>query len=258
MPARKNPRLAYSEYVAPGSIDADQARRILMLRVRKVFPRMLEQLAAEVLPAYESIYEALPKFDFNESILSRVSPFEELRPDSTLRAALLKWASEFHAEEGWFLDDILRTLHGWHVAPGWRAKLRCNSTGRAFNTLAVGETFQFECEGWEMQLFSWTRYRRFVQDRFKQHLREYEAASRKLAESRGLVHARHKYSPVNLDWFVLYQFAGLSSKEIADRPDADPCGESEGTILKGVKAAARLIGWDSRRQTLGRLNRKIR
>jgi hypothetical protein len=76
-----------------------------------------------------------------------------------------------------------------------------------------------------------------------------------------LVRVPHKSSPANLEWFALYQFVGLSSKGIADRPNfaSDPdAAPDESTILKGVKAAARRIGWDSLRPTRGRLNRKIR
>ena len=259
MTNRKNPRLAYCEYVAPdnSSIAVEQARWDLMRCVRRVYPEMLKQLAADVLPAYKE----LAKSDFKiEAILwhSRLSPSKELPQNSTLRTELSKWSNKFHAEQDWFLDQMLRTLRGWHVAPDWCSELRCNPIGGVTSTIAMGEPFKFDCEGWEMQLLTWMDYSRSVRERFEQHLAEYEAASRTLAESRGLVRAPHKYSPVNLDYFVLYQFAGLSSASIAGRSDAPSEGENEDTILKGVKAAARLIGWDSLRPTPGRPNRKIR
>ncbi len=255
MPVRKSPRLAYCEYVAPdnSSVAVEQARRDLMRCVRQVFPKMLKKLAAEVLPAYR----ALAKSGFKiEATLwnSSVSPFEKLPQDSSLRSGLSKWASEFHAEQDWFLDEMLRTLRGWDVAPHWCTKLKCNPIGTATSIIAMGKPFKFDCEGWEMQLLTWAAYSQFVRDRFESRLKEYEKASRKLAESRGLVRAPHKYSPVNFEWFVLYQFAGLTSTGIVSRPEASAKGESEDAILKGVKAAARLIGWDS----LRRSNRKIR
>ena len=259
MTLRKNPRLAYCEYVAPdnSSIAVEQARWDLMRCVRRVFPEMLEKLASEVLPAYKE----LAKSDFKiEAILwnARLSPFKKLPQGSPLQTALSKWVNEYHAEQDWFADEMLRTLRGWHVAPDWCSELKCNPIGGVTSTVAMGELFKFDCEGWEMQLLTWADYSRSVRERFEQHLAEYEEASRKLAELRGLVRAPHKYSPLNLDWFVLYQFAGLSSKKIADRPDAPAKGENEDAILKGVKAAARLIGWDSLRPTSGRRNRKIR
>jgi hypothetical protein len=259
MTKRKNPRLAYCEYVAPdsSSITIEQARWGLMRCVRRVFREMLEQLAVDVLPAYKE----LAKSDFDiDAILwnSRLSPFKKLPQNSSLRTELSKWASTFHAEQDWFLDEMLRTLRGWHVAPDWRSDLKCNPIGRVISTVAMGDPFKFDCEGWEMQLLTWAAYSRSVRERFEKHLAEYEKASRTLAESRGLVRSPHKYSSVNLDYFVLYQFAGLSSTKIADRSDASAKGESESTILKGVKTAARLIGWDSLRTTPGRPNRKIR
>ena len=48
-------------------------------------------------------------------------------------------------------------------------------------------------------------------------LLEYERHTRELAESLGLARVRRKYSPDNLEWFVLYQFAGMTSNTIADR-----------------------------------------
>ena len=259
MTLRKNPRLAYCEYVAPdnSSIAVEQARWDLMRCVRRVFPDMLEQLALEVLPAYTE----LAKSDFKiEAILwnARLSPFKKLPQGSPLQTALSKWVNEYHAEQDWFADEMLRTLRGWHVAPDWRSELRCNPIGGVTSTVAMGELFKFDCEGWEMQLLTWANYSRSVRDRFEKYLAEYEAAGRELAKSRGLVRAPHKYSPANLEWFVLFQFVGLSPKGIADRPDAPRDGENEDTILKGVKAAARLISWESLRPTPARSKRRNR
>jgi hypothetical protein len=254
--ARRTPRLAYCEYVASdnSSVAVQQARWDLMRCVRRVFPSMLEQLAVDVLPAYKE----LAKSDFKiEAILwhSRLSPVKELPEDSSLRNALLRWAGKFHAEQDWFLDHMLRTLRGWHVASDWRSKLKCNPIGGVTSMVAWGEQFIFECEGWEMQKLTWAGYSRSVREQFEEQLSAYQIASRKQAESHGLVRAPHKYSPENLEWFVLYQFAGLSSKKIADRADLF---SDESTILKGVRTAARLIGWDSVRKTARALNRKNR
>jgi len=262
MTARRIPRLALCEYVAPdnSSNAVLRARQNLMRCVLRVFPEMLKQLSAEVFSAYIE----LAKSDFNiEKFLwnSMLSPFENLPQESSLRAKLSKWASKFHAEQDWFLDEMLRTLRGWHVAPDWRTELRCNPIGGVTTTLACGEPFKFDCEGWEMQLRTWAEYSLSVRKRFEKHLAEYEGESRKLAESCGLVRAPHKYSPDNLKWFVLFQFAGLSPKRIADRPDNTLKPANEDTILKGVKAAARLIGWESLRPTparTGHRNRKIK
>ena len=258
MPHRKNPLLAYCEYVVPGNSEAVQnARRDLMRCVRDVFPKMLNQLSADVFPAYDEL--AKSNFDV-EAILwhPRLSPFKEIPDDCRLRSALSKWAVEFHAEQDWFLDHMLRTLRGWHVAPDWRAELKCNPQGSVISTLATGERFTFECEGWEMQLRNWAEYSRSVRVRFEQTITEYEAASRKLAESRGLVRAPRKYSPDNLRWFVLYQFAGLSAPKIARRIGRQEPNEANSGVLKGVKAAAKLVGWSKLRPLARRPNREIR
>jgi len=74
----------------------------------------------------------------------------------------------------------------------------------------------------------------------------------------GLVRARRKYSPDNLEWFVLYQFAGMSSGTISDRYAAQGRAVEESTVLKGIKAAAKLIGWNELRQPRRNRNRKTR
>ena len=258
MPARKNPPLALCEFVAPDSSNnaVERARQALMECVLRVFPEMLKQLSAEVFPAYE----ALASSDFKtEEVLwhSRRSPFKELPQDSSLRTELSKWASRYHAQQDWFLVHMLRTLRGWHVAPNWRAELKCNPIGGVTTTLASGEPFKFDCEGWEMQLRTWAEYSQSVRKRFEQKLADYETTSRNLAESHGLVRAPHKYSSENLDWFVLYQFAGLSAPKIARRIGRKEPNVANSGVLKGVKAAAKLIGWKSLRPLARRANREI-
>ncbi len=278
---RKTPRLAYCEYVIPdpkGSTAVWMARLDLMRAVKRIYPTMLERLSADVFPAYAELAQS--GFDFDRILWSnRLSPHtvipENGEPqiqvekktgkatlahyNTRLKSALSQWANKFHAGTNWFLDETLRTLRRWYVAPDWRDSLKWNPIGGVTSTLAMGERFRFDCEGWEMQLLTWAAYSKSVRERFEQQLAEYEAASRTLAESRGLVRAPRKYSPSNFDWFVLYQFEGLSSTEIADRcsqenePDIDPS-----SVLKGVKTAAKLVGWDRLRAPHAKRNRKIR
>jgi len=83
-----------------------------------------------------------------------------------------------------------------------------------------------------------------VRAQFEEYLQEYERKSREHFESRGLIPARTKFSPPNLEWFVLYQFAGQSSKAIVDHLAQSGQVAEDSTVLKGVKAAAELVGWD--------------
>jgi hypothetical protein len=257
MPTRKNPPLSFCEYVYPPSRQStatQQARRELMKKVRECYPLMLKALSDNVFQHYAKLCES--GFDF-EAILwnARISPYSWL-PEGLLKSALQNWAARFRATEDWFLDDALRTLRGWFVAPDWRDELRWHPIGSVIRLVAVGERFSFHCEGWEVQGFTWEYYSRSVRERFEQALREYETTTRKLAESHGLIRAPRKYSAANFEWFVLYQFAGLSSKQIADRITKDnPSDDS--TVLKGVKAAAKLLAWAQVRESK-KLKGKIR
>lgn len=281
MPPRRTPRLAYCEYVIPdpkGSSSVWMARLDLMGAVKRIYPTMLERLSADVFPSYEELAQAGFDFDhilWSSGVLPHTMLPENGEPqiqvekrtgkitlahyNTRLKSALAQWANKFNAGTNWFLDETLRTLRGWYVAPEWRDSLKWNPIGGVTSTLAMGKRFRFDCEGWEMQHLTWAAYSKSVRERFEQQLAEYEAASRTLAESKGLVRAPQKYSPSNFDWFVLYQFQGLSSTEIADRcsqeneSDIDPS-----SVLKGVKAAAKLVAWDCLRVRHGKRNRKIR
>jgi hypothetical protein len=101
---------------------------------------------------------------------------------------------------------------------------------------------------------TWPAYKRSVRDTVEKELEKY----RKTLEPAGslaLVRTPRTFSRVNLEWFVLYQFAGISSIEIAERY----AGEYEDSaILKGVKVAARLLGWEHLREPKTKRNRKTR
>lgn len=246
-PQRKTPRLGMGEYVAPmpSNTAVCMARSYLMETVRRVYKPMLEQLSATVFPAYVKL--ARSDFDFDRILWDpRLSPHTQIPQDRIagchLQSALQKWARKFHCERDWFLSDTLRTLRGWYVAPDWRRSLRWNPIGSASDTLGMGEEFRFHAQGWEMQLVSWSGYRQYLRKEFEQKLMKYEQACRSLAASRGLVPIPHKYSAVNFDWFVLYQFAGLSCVKIARR-DTSEKSVDESVVLRGVKAVGKLMAW---------------
>jgi hypothetical protein len=272
---RKTPRLAYCEYVSPDSdgIEVSSARLRLFEAVQRIYPTFLEKLSAEVFPLYQDLAEVGCRF-WGIDGPRHLSPYElinqgsssysaghtadtpaSMRKRADLKSALSKWASEFHADRIWLMDDALRTLRGWYVAPEWRESLKWKPFYGHSSSASTGEAFQFECQGWETQLHTWSRYSQWVRQRFEEELLEYEKQTRKLAKSCGLVRAREKYSPANLDWFVLYQFAGRSSTEIASQGYGE---DPDSTVLKGIKAAAKLIGWDDLRKSNEKRKRKIR
>lgn len=252
----------------------DPALVELQLRIRAAEPGPTEA-SSEPIPSDDQIRQAVEDGDFStfkrlmnakvvaayrrrRSLAPKAEAETILRNSAALRDSLKAWGIAFNADVSWFLDDALRTLRGWYVAPDWRDSLRWNPIGSVTAMLAMGERFHFEFHGWEMQLLTWAKYRETLQTAFERELAEYEGASRKLAESRGLVRAPHKYSPSNFDWFVLYQFAGLSSPQIVRRIAREDPNIDESTVLKGVKTAAKLIGWDHLRTQAKISRRKIR
>ncbi len=264
MAQRTTPSLAYSEYTSTDSdqsVPVWQARLQVIEAAKRVYPVFLEKLSTDVFPLYCRLAQegklAKGRHDFDKALWGK-SPYEALTDEGGLKSAISKWAAEFNAEAEWLLVGALRTLWGWDGAPDWRDSLRWDGQHRRKERPITGKTFEFSFQGWEVQLLTWSAYNQSLRQRFETKLLEYERQTRILAESRGLVRARRKYSPANLEWFVLYQFAGMTSTAIANRYAEAGKSPAESTVLKGIKAAAKLIGWDQLRQPRPRQNRKIR
>lgn len=269
MPPRRTPLLAYSEYVAPDRGNSSQvwkARLELIETAKRVYPRFVQMLRSTGLPLYRDL--ANTGYDI-ESILWRpagVSPFELLPEDSGLKLALRNWAAEFkinwqnasqESAEVWLMDEALRTLRDWNIAPDWRDALRWHAM-HSSDTVASGDLFEFHFMGWQMQQVTWARYSEMAHDWFETELANYQKKARELAQSCGLIKAQKKYSPDNLEWFVQYQFAGWSSTKIASRWAEQHKAVDDSTVLKGIRAAAKLVAWDRLRSRPQKPNRKIR
>lgn len=254
MTKRTTPSLAYSEYVSPdsdNSVQVWQARLQVIAAAKRVYPIFLKKLSADVFPLYGQLARkgklAKGRNDFEKALWGN-SPLEALTEDGGLKSALLKWAVHFNAEAEWLVVGALRTLRGWYVAQDWRESLTWDPHHGRKEPPAMGGPFEFCYKGWEVQLLTWSAYSQSLRQSFEKKLLEYEKKAREIAESLGLVRARRKYSPDNLEWFVLYQFAGMSSKTIADRHTREGKVVDESTVLKGIKAAAKLITWNHLRQ----------
>lgn len=278
MARRQTGRLVYCEYVSQdlGSVQISRARLELFEAVKRVYPTFLNRLSTAVFPFYQEVaeagcilwgidgprhlspYELLTQGSASSSAGHSADTPASLKKRENLKSVLSKWAIRFNADRVWLMDEALRTLRGWHDGPESRESLRWNPFYGHSSSASTGEAFQFRCQGWETQLLTWSRYCQWVRQQFKEELLAYENQTRKLAESQGLVRARQKYSPANFDWFVLYQFAGQSSTQIArGKYGEDP----DSTVLKGIKAAAKLIVWERLRKPgnpRNQKNRKIR
>jgi hypothetical protein len=236
--------------------EAGYARERLLETVKRVYPEFLDKLAVDVFPLFKRMADA--GFHFADVLDGRDSPYHELAQEGGLKAALSNWATTFNARPLWLLDGALRTLRVWYLAPDWLQSRRWVTYRASLSDCpVVEEDFQFEFFGWDPQLFRWEEYRRLLLDRFERALSIYEKQARRLALCSGLVRVPRKYSPENFEWFVLYQFAGMSSNKIVERWAAKDQHVEASAVLKGIKAAAKLIGWDLRKATPSR-NRKIR
>jgi hypothetical protein len=234
--------LSHSEYVSSDPENSDQvwgARLLLMETVGRVYREMLVKLRSEVLPAYKEMRSS--GFDFDQILWNSSSPYKQLPSNSPLMSTLEKWAKKFHVAPGWLLDEAIRTLRSWDIAPDCQQRLEWHAMHSFSNEGATGPSFEFSFPGWETEAFTWKRYSESLRKEFQIRLIEYETRTRKLAESRGLLLARRKYSLANFEWYVLYEFAGWSSTKIAAERGGAHARLSESAVLKGVKTVRDLV-----------------
>ena len=266
MTRRKTPLLVSSEYVSPYpdfSLQLSETRLLLFETIKGIYPEMLRKLSDEVFPLFEKLVGSGlkfwgmwgPRFVSSYELLAIPDASARQRKRRNLKSALDAWADTFNVTERWAKDEAVRTLWRWHCDPEWRKSLRWNPSCVPSSYPPTGEPFEFGCEGWETKHLTWSSFSESVRRRFEEKLREYGKKTRWHAESYGLVRSRRKYSRANFEWFVRYQFAGRSSTEIAKEGYGD---DPDSTVLKGIKAAAKLIGWDHLREPKVRRKRKIR
>jgi hypothetical protein len=256
------------EYAPPESDQSEpvrQARLQLIEATKRVVPKFLEKLATEVLPVYSRLAREgkLSKngYDFQKALWSENlrQILEDVLADD-LKQALLRWAAEFHASGApWIVLDALRSLDDWDARADRRASRQWNTIReRSGEALPAAEPLEFRYGGWDVMLFTWPAYRALVRRKLAEHLLKYERNIRKRAETHGWVRTSGKSSRGNLEWFALYQFAGLSSGQICRKYEAQGQALAESTVLKGVKAVAARIGWEDLRNSRQSPNRKNR
>ena len=102
---------------------------------------------------------------------------------------------------------------------------------------------------WDPQFQRWEHVRESIKKEFQSQLDAYQQRLSSLMERGGAVRTRKRYNRVHITWFILYQLKRMSSSKILQKhPDLKG---DESTILKGVKAAARLLQWENVRKTRG-------
>ena len=257
MANREPPALSYGEYVQSHPARSEMvvlARREMFVASKRVLPAFLEELRDRVFPEYERIVSA------NRRLIGRRRdpyPREPTSEHTAVCKVLQSWAVRFNAEAEWLLDEAFQTLRVWFDIPELKQSSEWISIP-VIRELCTGDRFDFTFEAWHPQTVPWSRFSRALRLSFKEALSAYERDTRRKAEAMGLVRARRTYSPDNLEWFVLYQFGGMSSGDIVKRLAEKNRHFDDSTILKGVKAASTLLRWENLRNKRQKRNRKVR
>ena len=252
------------------SEEAHRARIRLMESAQRVFPKLLDTLSSEVFPLYSQLGRqgVLSKdgCDFPRALrlwpIDPSSPLDTLTDSGGLKTAFSRWAARFNVTADWMVVGAFRTLHLWNRAPDLLESRRWDTLQVSHRRIEKSEIcglFKFEYQRWDVTIQTWPVYGKALQRSFAEAPAAYERSSRQIAESHGLVRARRQHSPSNLEWFVLYQFAGLSSVQIAVKAVRKDEAPDASTVLKGVRAAQQLLGWkrlrlvhrDSTRNSIG-------
>jgi len=248
MAKRTTPQLGMGDYVTQDPEDSQSvffARIALIEATRRHLPQFLQRLSREVFPEFCRLVEgngSLRGIPITWQMAQSLSSGIE---HERFNQVLIGWARAFNAEEEWILQQAWRALQVWLAFPEFRESLEWGQ-GHAWREVFRSERFQFEWESWQVQLRPWTKYRAGLQRAFEKAVKEFEITTRAAALAHGLISAPRTHSADNFDWFILYQFRGLSSSKIAARIAAS--GKSgappdPSTILKGVRAAQKLVGW---------------
>jgi hypothetical protein len=234
------------------NLQAYAARIALIESARRVLPSFLERLHKSVYPEFCGLPGELTERDgLLARIPDRVKCADIVQFDKTLHA-LASWMEEFNAGQDWIRDGAWRTMHYWRSFPAVK-EARAWQPPIGPDSISLCETgpFRFEYLPWFMEVQRWPNYEERLKQAFAKALKDYRERCDAIAKANGLVAVRRTYSAKNLDWFALYQFGGLSSTKIAAK-----VGGVESAILKGVKAARRLLAWKDLRR--GRATRKTR
>jgi hypothetical protein len=241
---RTTPRLTFGEYDSPlpRKHTYSTARQLLMVRVRVIHPKMLKELRDDVFPLFRDCCETLPGGWLDH-------PIDFEAEHEAIGARITEWASRFHAErEEWLAAEALGTLNLWLRSQAALAELRWHSNAPPEILMNYTRDFEFSSARWEPEVVSWAQYSLHMRRTFEIALRSYEKEVREKTTALGRVPVQARYSQEDLDWLILYQFRGLTSVQIANLIAKSTAPSDASTILKGVKAAARLVGWTSLRQ----------
>jgi hypothetical protein len=231
------------------------ARQRLIEAVKTVYPDFLGKLSTDVFLTYQRLADGPNAFrklrhstntwELLPEIWRSANAWKVLPTNCELRTSLGKWATKVNANDPSLLHEALLTLRGWHGNPPWRADLRWHPILPGRRRIAIGEKFVFGCEGWDLTLRSWAEYSVWARRRFEEALSDYGTKTRKLAAKScpPLLLARRVYSQRNLEWFTLYQFAGLAPRTILERYAKTSENLDQSTVSKGIKTAAKLLRW---------------
>jgi len=219
MAKRKNPPLTSGPYISAdpeASIAVWTARARLIGEIKRLLPEFLTELAESVFPAYAEAVTGELSYE------SWYEPFDQ-------------WSAKFHIDFGWMEGQAYHTLEAWRTDP---ALLAAREWSYPFYSRMPANAPGFQCDGWDMEIETFREYRKRVRKQFDEFLSGIEGDTHHFAEAKGLIPAPRQYSSQNIEWFVRYQFAGVTAKKIADSHAGTV---EESAVLKGVKAAAKLL-----------------
>ena len=244
------------------SLETANARLILVEITKEILPEMFNDLRDLVQVSMKAYW---PKKHLNAVLKDGDIGLDHIlepnwdywvafEPENygTLGTALLCWADKFNVSrsEVWFLQWALRTARHWCEYPDALVKLEpWRFAGGWSNTMRPPERrFEFSDEGWSFELQKWTDFEKYIRCTFERKIADYQKVMRARANSLRLKRARRTYSKANFEQFIAYQFGGKNSTTIANEKALVGEKIDESTILKGVKTASGMVGWQKLRK----------
>lgn len=226
------------EAAGPGDLPPSvaAARAAFLAAVRELVPAVLADLGDEPYRAAQAVWRDDLGIWRWSSIMARATADPTF---AHLRDAVITWSERYHLTADWCLAVAARTLALWCLAPGAAAD-------RAWFAVEVGRrvpygddqtAFHFDHPGWHVAGQRRAEAVAAIRQAFEMDLDAYLDRMDHLAQDRGLTLPPEHRGADHLRWLALYQAAGYSQAEIAQRYHVE-----RATARDGLHAAAEAIG----------------
>lgn len=163
-----------------------------------------------------------------------------------LRDLLLRWSHKWRLEDDWCLEAAVETLAEWSAEGDDPEPRPLYYLGTQMIEIPFNEEelrFSFSHRGWSPTLETWETAKEWIDDGYREALKEYKERVERLSRERGLVPVRQTKHRVgdHMEWLARV----VLDEDEYDRIAADHGSITRQAVSKAVRMQAREIGLES-------------